>query len=88
MTQRTGSSVTSLVAESSSRPSGQRGRDDEHGLMSVMIGGADNVPTPQRESHRVQWSSDVIDNENMNKKKSKSKLLCWPFWNATLYGFV
>lgn len=38
------------------------------GLLSLSTQASQNRP-------RVQWSEDVIDNEHMNKKKSKSNSL-------------
>ncbi len=34
---------------------------------------ADMVHFDVRPRQRIQWGEDVIDNEHMNKKKSKSK---------------
>ena len=40
------------------------------------------VPLTLRPRHNVQWTEDTIDNEHMNKRKSKSKL----FFNSTTYN--
>ena len=44
------------------------GDDDEHVVGVLRLRGA------RRTSQRVAWTEDVVDNEGMGKKKSKSEL--------------
>ena len=41
-----------------------------------------------KKRHKIQWSEDVVDNEHMNKKKSKSKWsVCVKYWFSVCCKF-
>lgn len=64
-------SSRTLIVEDIETQSGEESSNDEEGVVGVLrLRGDMNSRRPRA----IHWDESVIDNEHMNKKKTKSKL--------------
>lgn len=92
--------ASSIAAGSSVRVAGSARQPATHGSRTMILDPTETNEEPTNPvvgvlelmgepstGRRVQWDEEVVDNENMGKKKSKSKRFLVSFWLCSSLGF-